>query len=253
MRLGEATQFTIGTKDLVSSLKLYEKLGFQKIAGSEKPNPWAQISDGTLLLLLNQDGMDYFTLTYFTIDAWEKMILMDELNIRFIHRSMKEDQVAQGIFRSPGGLNITLMGHDPEQIPKAKGKTLKDIERGELKDPSAYPNQCIGAFGELAIPVDNVNGSFEFWKKFDFNALTLNEEPYPWAIISDGLSLLGLHQTEHFKKPCITYFAPDMELRIAKLKENGINSFVGSDADNKGIKNAALQTPEGQQIFLFTV
>jgi hypothetical protein len=36
-------------------------------------------------------------------------------------------------------------------------------------------------------------------------------QPYPWAILSDGLMLIGLHQTKNFSYPAVTYFGLNSE------------------------------------------
>ena len=69
---------------------------------------------------------------------------------------------------------------------------------------------------------------------------------YPWAIISDRLSVVGLHQTTDFIDPTITFFAADMKDKIEQLKNNGINNFK-----EKGSGSVVLTTPEGQFINLF--
>ena len=70
--------------------------------------------------------------------------------------------------------------------------------------------------------------------------------PYPWAIASDGLAVVGLHQTTEFDYPAITFFAADMKDKIEKLKENGLTDFK-----EKGPGNVVLRTPEHQHINLF--
>ena len=67
-------------------------------------------------------------------------------------------------------------------------------------------------------------------------------DPYPWGILSDEMIVLGLHQTDEFKGPCITYFEPDMGKRIEALKGKGL------EIDENGI----LVGPAGETLFLFT-
>ncbi|MEZ4687515.1 MAG: hypothetical protein R3B47_16050 [Bacteroidia bacterium] len=62
LTLGPVSQISIGTKSLQNSISFYEKLGFHRIGGGEKPYPWAQMSDDSRLILLNQDGNSYLGL-----------------------------------------------------------------------------------------------------------------------------------------------------------------------------------------------
>jgi len=86
----------------------------------------------------------------------------------------------------------------------------------------------------------------------EIEAKSVNQQPYPWAILSDGMNILGLHQTKDFDYPAITYFAPDMSQRVQKLKEAGITSFADWQGQGGKEGNFILTTPEGQKIFLFS-
>jgi hypothetical protein len=73
--------------------------------------------------------------------------------------------------------------------------------------------------------------------------------PYPWAIVTDGLMLIGLHQTKDFNYPAITYFGLNTEKRVQLLKSQGLNSFT----EMTGKNNVVLKTWEGQHFFLFSM
>ena len=73
--------------------------------------------------------------------------------------------------------------------------------------------------------------------------------PYPHAILSDGLMIIGLHQTTNFNYPAVTYFGLETDKRIQLLKEQGLKNF----ADMMGKGNQILTTWEGQHVFLFSM
>ncbi len=73
--------------------------------------------------------------------------------------------------------------------------------------------------------------------------------PYPYAILSDGLMLIGLHQTKNFTYPAVTYFGLNTEKRIQQLKVQGLQGF----SEMAGKNNVVLKTWEGQHFFLFTL
>ena len=90
-----------------------------------------------------------------------------------------------------------------------------------------------------------------FWRRLGFELLHESAGPYPWAIMGDGLLVLGLHETDQFEGQAITYFAPDMGERIAALKRDGF-TFAEEMAEEDGtVENAILRTPDNQQIFFF--
>jgi hypothetical protein len=113
-------------------------------------------------------------------------------------------------------------------------------------NPDKYPNKVCGLFGEFAHPVVDLDKAIEFWAKLGFKAVSKFTSPYPWAILSDGLGIVGAHQTTHFSYPAITFFAADSKDKIAALKEAGVTGMV-----EEGPANAVLTTPEQQHIFLY--
>jgi hypothetical protein len=138
-------------------------------------------------------------------------------------------------FFSPNGVAITLVEEDPASLP-------------ELDQEFAFRG---GTFGEYSVAVSALTAAIAFWQLLGFELLHHSEEPYPWAILGDGLLVLGLHQTDQFAGEAITYFAPDMGKRIAALKRAGFD-FAEEMAEAEGkIQNAVLRTPDDHQIFFF--
>lgn len=251
MKLGEATQIAIGCEDVQKSFAFYQKLGFEKIAGDTLPYPWMQISDGSLLLHLNQDGQKYMGLAYFSKEMDKKVADLEKMGIKFaLNGKMKESSF--WIFLSPDNLAVNLIHHDPTGMYQPTGKTLGSFPQEDFASPEKFPNPQCGIFGEFATPVKDLNSAVAFWQKLAFEAKSVNQQPYPWAILSDGMNILGLHQTKDFDYPAITYFAPDMAERVKKLKEAGITSFSDWKGEGGSAGNYILTTPEGQKIFLFS-
>jgi catechol 2,3-dioxygenase-like lactoylglutathione lyase family enzyme len=251
-KLGNATQITIGTADVAVSVEFYKKLGFKLLAEDVNPNPWAQLTDGTLLLMLNQDGQEYMGLTYFSGQMEKRVKELESDGIEMYHSVKQEGRFFQGMFPSLNGILVSLINYDYSGMFQPEGIELMDLKPEEMSDPEKFPNRRIGIFGEFSIPVKDLNKSLEYWKGLGFESKSINESPYPWAIVTDGMNTLGLHETSDFEKPAITYFAPDMAGRIKKLKESGVVGFkLFGDDGNEG--NQVLSTPEGQQFFLFTM
>lgn len=251
VKLGEATQISIGCSDIQSSFEFYQKLGFDKITGDTLPYPWMQISDGSLLLHLNQDGQRYMGFTYFSKEMDKKVKELEKMGIKFALRNKMKDS-SFWIFLAPDSLGVNLIDHDPTGLYQPPGKTMLDFPQEDFTKPEKYPNPHCGIYGEFAVPVKNLEKSMEFWQKLGFETKTINQKPYPWAILTDGMNILGLHQAQDFDYPAITYFAPDMAERVRKLKESGITSFSDWKGEGGSAGNFILTTPEGQRIFLFS-
>ena len=123
------------------------------------------------------------------------------------------------------------------------------MKPADFNTPDKYPNQQCGAFGEFAHPVTDINISLAFWKKLGFKTNAVMKAPYPHAILSDGLMIIGLHQTKHFDYPVITYFGINTAKRIQELKDKGLQYF----SEMSGKNNVVLKTWEGQHFFIFSM
>jgi len=252
--LGKISQVTIGTSDVQASVAMYEKMGFRKINSNTMPNPWVQLTDDSILILLNQDGMQYMGLTYFAADMDKRVKRLEEEGLTLVQKLEHEGRLTQAILMSPDQFFIALVNHDASNMFQPTGKKFGDFWGDEgIITPIEYPNEVCGIFGELCHPVKDLQISLAFWKLLGFTADRVFEKPYPWAIVEDGKNIIGLHQTSDFDTPALTYFALDMGERIKRVRENGVDSikiFEGTGGDEK---NVVVTTPEGQKFFLFSL
>jgi len=245
--LGSITAFTITTADLDASLAYYQKLGLSLLFRADWPFPWIQISDGVVLIMLRHDPEPYIALTYYVDDIDSVVKDLERKGISFYQKPQKSDMVKRYTFHSPDNLNISLVSM-VEGFAQPPGPGMLQMDQQDYFNPGKYINKTVGLFGEFAHPVADMEQSLAFWQKLGFTAVSKFTTPYPWAIISDGLSIVGLHQTGHFSNPAITYFAADMNNKIAALKEAGLENFT-----ERGSSNIILTTPEQQHIFLFSL
>jgi predicted lactoylglutathione lyase len=243
--LGNITAITITTPDLETSLAFYLKLGFKELFRADMPFPWIQITDGALLIMLRKDSQPYIALTYYVTDVDKTVAELTKAGISFVTKPNPNDMIKRCLMRSPDGMNVSLVTL-VEGFFQPSGTTLLTMPPADFSNPEKYPNAVCGIFGEFACPVTDIDASMVFWTKLGFVLLSRRTAPYPWAIISDGLSIIGLHQTGSFTNPTITFFAKDMKDKIENLKNNGITHFT-----EKGGANIVLTSPEKQNINLF--
>ncbi len=244
-QLGEISALTIASPDLETSLQFYQKLGFREVMRMDFPFPWIQITDDALLIMLRKGEDPYLALTYYVKEIDKVVTDVETRGIQFLSKPKDSDFIKRYLFKSPDGLNISLV-HIPDGFSKPAGKTMLTMEQTDYFKPESYTNKTVGMFGELAQPVADVNASIPFWEKIGFKVLSRFSSPYPWAILSDGLSIIGLHQTQQYTYPAITFFASDMKEKIEKLKQQGLENYK-----EQGASNIVLTTPEQQHIFLF--
>ena len=243
--LGEVTALTITAPDLEQSLQFYQKLGFRELFRADWPFPWIQITDGALLIMLRKDADPYIALTYYVRDIDTVAAAIEASGISFIQRPAASDMVKRFVFRSPDGLNISLVTL-VEGFAQPAGPGMLTMPQQDYFNPERYVNKTCGMFGELAHPVADIGASIAFWEKLGFKVLSKFTAPYPWAILSDGLAIVGLHRSDNLAYPAITFFAADMKDKIERIKAEGIGT-----AERGGPDNVVVNTLEGQHIFLF--
>lgn len=247
-KLGEVASIYVTSPDLDSSMALYQKIGFQKISANVMPDPWALVSDGTLLIMMRKDSMQYVGLTYYVRDIESRVEQLEKEGIAFLKKAKKDDLIKRYFFRSPDGLNIMLVSN-VGLFKQPTGVTMLSMNPIASQSESNYPNAACGAFGEFCHPVADLNASIEYWKKLGFQVTSQMSQPYPWAILSDGLMLIGLHQTKNFNYPAVTYFGLNTENRVNDLKKKGVTGFT----EFMGKNNVTLKTWEGLHFFLFSM
>ena len=247
-RLGEVACVYVTSPDLDSSTVFYEKLGFPKIASNVFPVPWSQSSDGSLLIMMRKDTVKYVGLTYYVSDIENKAAQLEKDGIQFTQKPKQGDPIKRYYFKSPDGFNIMLASNVGTFVQPG-GRTLLDIKPEDFQSADKYPNKQCGAFGEFCHPVIDLDKSIEYWKKLGFEVKTKMTAPYPWAILSDGLMLIGLHQTKEFTYPAVTYFGINTDKRVQQLKEKGVTGFT----EMMGKNNVILTTWEGLHFFLFSM
>ncbi|MEM7114076.1 MAG: hypothetical protein AAF614_16695 [Chloroflexota bacterium] len=236
MKLGDIAQVTIGVGDIAASHDFFQRLGFQTLGESQEPWPWVQLTDGQNLWLLSQDGYDYFGLSYFSTTAAEKVAQLEEMGITFGMKQEQNGRLSQAVFDAGHGLMVALIDQDPSQMPKPAGQPL---------------SHC-GPFGELAVPVPDYAAAASYWEQFDFTNSYSSLMPYRWGIFSDKKIVLGIHQTDDFKQPTMTYFANNVAERIKTIQANGISLAKEMKNEDGKVTGCELHTHSGQVIFVFS-
>ena len=246
-KLAEVSGLTINTPHLEASTEFYKKLGFTELFRGDFPFPLVELTDGQIQIMLRQTPEKYFALTYYPKDIDAVAAELAAIGIEPYEKSITEsDYLKFYTFKTPDGFIVSMVMY-VQAFAHPPGPTMLTMPQEDYFKPEKYTNQVAGMFGELAYPVKDLEISIAFWEKLGFKVLSKYGEPRPWAILSDGLNVVGLHQADDFDQPAITYFASDMAERIEKLKAGGL-----TDLTEKGPGNVVLNTPEGQHVNLFS-
>jgi predicted enzyme related to lactoylglutathione lyase len=238
MKAGQAVQVLISAPNLEESLAFYEKLGFKKLDGSSVPNPWALLSDGVMLFLLNQTPQHYLGIAYFADTIEAQVGQLQKAGVKMT-TNVNAGQLLQGVCFDPNGFGISFIQGDTASLPKPEGES----------------SVSCGKFFEISIPTTDVIGSVAFWRKLGFEIKYGDPPGKGWASMSDGLIGIGLYTrtacNHQFPIPAVTYFSNDSEERIKKMKKDGIK-FIEDIANKEGlIADAIMASPESQHLFCF--
>lgn len=245
-KLAEISGLTINTHDLNASRKFYQKLGFTELFSGDFPFPLVELSDGQIQIMLRHTPESYFALTYYPRDIDAVAAALEADGIEFYEKSIAEsDYLKFYRLKTPDGFVVSMVMLI-ENFTQPPGPTMLTMPQADYFNPEKYTNQVAGMLGEIAHPVKDLDASIAFWQKLGFVTLSKLTTPYPWAIVSDGLNAVGLHQTTDFNYPALTYFASDMAAKIENLKAAGLTNFK-----EKGPGNIVLIAPEGQHVNLF--
>ncbi len=247
-KLGNVACVYVTTSNLDSSVAFYEKLGFPKIASNTFPVPWAQVSDGSLLIMMRKDPEPYIGLTYYVNDIEKTVAQLEKDGIVFDKKPGAGDQIKRYYIKSPDGFNI-MLANNLGGFQQPTGVTMLTMKQTDYNAADKYPNKQCGVFGEFCHIVKDINTSVAFWEKLGFTVKSQTKIPYPYAILSDGLMIIGLHQAHHFNYPAITYFGLNVAKRIQQLKDKGLQDFN----EMQGKNNVVLKTWEGQHFFIFSL
>jgi catechol 2,3-dioxygenase-like lactoylglutathione lyase family enzyme len=228
MKLGNYVELLLPTDNLHTSITFYERLGLQKLADDG-------LTDGCFNLRLAQTQNLLPALCYFGSDV-------DGIRAQFNPDKQKRKGTPPtgGEFKDTSGrLRISVnAAENPLPMPAGTATTRQPLSK-------------LGKLAEITLPVPDLADAVLFWTKFGFEALHTAKIPHPYAIVSDNMMVLGLHQSN---QPTIslTYFAPDMANRIEGLKTAGVTiRAIETGAENE-VKSGSLLSPEGMVFFLLT-
>jgi catechol 2,3-dioxygenase-like lactoylglutathione lyase family enzyme len=222
MKLGTYVEISTTVEQNDAAVAFYQQLGYQH-AG------YSVLTDGSINLNLAPPGVPAPMLRYAGSD-------MEALTAADI--SVKQSDRGVGVLTTPEGLHIMLSPFD-SRVTMPEGTPL-----------TRTPLSRCGTFGEYALPTSDLQASRAFWEGLGFQTLHSADEPEPYAILSDELIVIGLHQTSDFSAPHITYFAPDMAERIQAFQAEGL-PIMPMPAEDGSVVNAALEGPGGERFFLF--
>jgi len=244
IKLGHFVEFDLAVKELSASQKFYESLGFKNTTAAKADHPVAALTDGNVVLALHQAQFASPTLTYYGANLPECLSAL-QANGVVVNILQKENGKPAAIeFTDINGQRFVLKS----QAPVARVGVAFELMSPAGPQSAEKHYAKIGMFGEFSIAAKDRATSAAFWQKFGFKKFHESNSPYPWGIYSDGLTVLGLHQTTEFKEPALSFFSKDAKERISALKKEGFLFIADLDPTN-----SVMKSPDGQMIFVFNL
>jgi predicted lactoylglutathione lyase len=236
--LAPYAQIAVSLREDVGGLKavrsFYEKLGFKPIEEGGEPVPYVLYTDGVIHVRVDECQFPSPRIDYFTADAPRQVERVQNLDIQISTEKACARKVNVTNIIDPNNQQLAIIQQNHALIAEPRKS-----------------HSLMGTFGELSVRTSNLDASIEWYRRLGFTKVKKFEKPYPWAIISDGNIIVGLHQSNEFTKTTLTYFSKDSAERIEKLKSMGFK-FTNEQKNAAGkVANALLTAPDGQTFFVF--
>jgi len=236
--LAPYAQIAISLREDVGGLSavrsFYEKLGFTAIEEGGEPVPYVLYTDGMIHVRVDECQFPSPRIDYYTSDATKVVQRLLDLDLQV--------STEKGCARKVNITNFYDSGYQQLAIIQQNHAPVADPRKS---------HSLMGTFGELSIRTTNLAESIEWYRKLGYKTAKTFEKPYPWAILSDGNMVIGLHQGNDLPKTTLTYFSKDSAERIEKLKSMGFK-FTRETKNAAGkVANAQLTAPDGQTFFVF--
>ncbi len=105
----------------------------------------------------------------------------------------------------------------------------------------------LGTFLEISVHTPEIRESLAFYEALGFHQATVGESwSHPYAVVTDGRLLLGLHDYE-FDSPALTWSRANIPALVAELDAVGIRPEFAKLKDDE-FNEAGFVDPDGQMV-----
>jgi catechol 2,3-dioxygenase-like lactoylglutathione lyase family enzyme len=108
----------------------------------------------------------------------------------------------------------------------------------------------IGRFLEVSLHAPDILESIAFWEALGFRQVNTNDVwSHPYAVLSDGRVLLGLHAYRFEHSPALSFVRPDLAKHLPSLRALGVAFEFAKTAEDQ-FHEAGFLSPDGQMVAL---
>lgn len=235
--LGNPTRLVLSCKDVIQSMAWWAKLGFTPTPGNTgRPDSAITLADGQIVITLVKDPLPTPILMFATPNIRMLKDSLDSLGIGVTY-DVQGPTLGELRLLSPSGVHLAVRPAATERRIPTTGDS----------------NIVCGKLTEISVSVTDfpLKKEVRYWQMLDFSERKTGTQPYPFSVVTDGYLNIGLHELRDIPSIGITYFAPDMKDRIARLQKNGM-TFIDEYKDDAGVlEHVYLASPDGQLVMLF--
>lgn len=233
--LGRYTRLVMSSTDVIRSMAWWARMGFNPVPGK------VERLDSSLTLT---DGQIFITLVK-TLQPSPVMMFRAPNMLR-----LKDTLTALGI-PVIGDVKGPTFGEVRLKSPNAVYFAVRSEADEPLLTPSGVLNPICGRVTELSIGAIYLKTEVGFWDMLGFIKARGSNVPYPYSVMMDGHTQVGLHENRDIPTLAITYFSMDMPERIDRLKKSGIEITEEIPSPDGHLGNIILTSPDGQLVFMF--
>jgi hypothetical protein len=233
--LGTPTRLVLSCKDVITSLTWWSRLGFLPAPiPVGRPDSAITLTDGQLVITLTKESLPSPIIMYSCPRMKALKDTLDKLKINTTY-DVEGPTYSEIRLVSPNGIHIAVRSAEGEPIIPVTGDS----------------NRLCGKNTELSIGTGYLKREQKFWEDLGYKVKRAGSAPYNFALITDGVHTLGLHENRDIQILTITYFAENMGDRIKSIQAAGITLDDESLTPEGRMDSGMLTSPEGSRVFLF--
>lgn len=233
--LGAPTRLVLSSKDVLSSLTWWSRLGFLPTGAPTRIDSAVTLTDGQVVITLTKESLPSPIVMYSAPNIKKVKDTLDALGVSTTH-DVKGPTYSEIRLVSPNGVHLAVRPRTDEPLMPVSGDS----------------NRLCGKLTELSIGTGFLKRERTFWEMIDLTVKREGREPYPFALMTDGILTIGLHENRDIPTLSLTYFAENMAQRLENIRAAGIELSSEELTPEGSAGSAVLTSPEGQRVMLFS-
>ena len=229
--LGRFLEISLHSPDILASLDFYRGLGFRELLTTDAhPHPYAVTSDGRACIGLHHRAADAPVITFVVPDLAAAVAGDLPAGLEPIYTRLGEDDFHEAGFVDSDGHVLTFLEARTFSPPAFGGDDTS----------------LLGYFEGVLLPGNDLENAAARWESLGFVALDDPETSADGVLLTSDALNVHLRERAQHREPALLFSGPDLEARIALLKQRDV-SF---EQEIPGDQGACLRTPEGLAIRL---